>query len=62
MTEQKESLIIVPAAWFEELLQLALKAEQERKDHDLELGTANILIGYAKSANGILKYNERIEP
>lgn len=56
MTEQKESLIIVPAAWFEELLQLALKAEQKEKNSIPDL------IGYAKSANGILKYNERIEP
>ncbi|HQW96328.1 MAG TPA: hypothetical protein PLU58_11025 [Saprospiraceae bacterium] len=52
-------MILVPESWFTELLRLALKANQERIEHDTDTGTVNILIGYAKSSESILKYNER---
>ncbi len=56
---KNEQMILVPESWFTELLRLALKANQERIEHDTDTGTVNILIGYAKSSESILKYNER---
>ena len=65
---EKQSMVIVPAAWFETLLKDALDFENAQKDW--EYGSikndrihlkAVILMGYAKSASSILNHNERIE-
>jgi len=48
--------IKVPSNWLAELTRLA---EQAEKDTDNKLNIA-MLIGYAKSAKGILQFNEKV--
>ena len=50
--------IKVPLNWLAELTRLA---EQAEKDTDNKVNIA-MLIGYAKSARGILQFNKRVEP
>ena len=65
---EKQQLILVPKEWFESLLEGANNLELEIKNW--EYGNPNNdrihsksvqLMGYAKSASTILKYNERVE-
>lgn len=61
-------MIIVPEAWFKSLLAAADSVDQEKENWEYGNSAANdkihfksvALVGYVKSANTILKYNERI--
>jgi hypothetical protein len=56
----EEPMILVPEAWLQELLELALKLEKSTSGAETNLSIeAACLMGYAKSASAILKYNER---
>ena len=48
---KKKEYVIVPAAWFERLLEIANKGEKDKQ----------FLIGYVSSAETILKYSKRVE-
>ncbi len=54
-------MILVPESWFKELLRMARKAEIEWEySYSGRRSTAiSSLIGYAKSSESILKFNER---
>ena len=61
-------MILVPEVWFKDLLRLAKNAEADREKYewgkseinDATQTNASSLIGYAKSADAILKFNERV--
>lgn len=60
--------IIVPEEWFKTLLEKTLKCEEVRKNfkfgdesQDNIYTTFVQLMGYAKSAEHIIKHNEKIE-
>lgn len=63
-SDEKEVFIKVPEAWLKILLVHAQKAEQEmanNESHGFDRTRTAMLIGYAKSADTLIKHGEREE-
>lgn len=68
MENEKQKLILVPEQWFKSLLKDAEDFEQAQEKWEYGKSAVNdnihfkavSLMGYAKSADSILKHNERV--
>lgn len=58
--KQEKDHIAVPAEWFESLYKIACAAQLEIEISTDRRFECARLVGYAKSCDAILKYNERL--